>query len=233
MLKGSRQEGWQRELVRGCQQLGIQLTEEQIRTFRVYRDHLQSWNPRKGLISPGDEQKMGSRHFLDSLSLLKVLDLRDGAKVLDVGSGAGFPGLPLKLCRPGIFLTILEPKEKRFYFLKNTVTTLGLERVSLYRRTAQDAYRDHSLNEEFDLVLARAVAGMKKLIALCFPFVRQGGVFVAYKGRRAREEVSRASAQIEEAGGELLGVVPVGVPGVSARRYLVLMRKLAEEKGIR
>jgi 16S rRNA (guanine527-N7)-methyltransferase len=219
--------------VMGCHQLGIQLTKEQVSSFRIYRHHLKFWNPSTGLISPQDEQKVDSRHFLDSLSLLNVLDLRQGTRVLDVGSGGGFPGLPLKVCRPGIFLTLLEPKEKRFYFLKNMVTALGLERVSLYCQTAQEARRDPSLSGRFDLVLARAVAAMNKLIVLCFPFVRAGGVFVAYKGRKVKEELSRASAQIEQASGELQDVVRVYVPGVPAPRYLVLMKKLAEQKGLR
>jgi len=162
-----------------------------------------------------------------------VLGLRDGARVLDVGSGGGFPGLPLKICRPGIALTLLEPKEKRFYFLKNLVTALELNNVFLCCQTAQDAGRDSSLREGFDLVLARAVAGLKKLALLCFPFVRRGGVFVAYKGKRVEEEVDKATAQIEKIGGELLGVAPVVVPGISARRYLVLMQKPIGEKRAR
>lgn len=171
-----------------------------------------------------------TRHFLDSLGLLTLLDLRDGARVLDVGSGGGFPGLPLKICRPGIFLTLLEQKEKRFFFLKSLVKTLGLERVYLCHRRAQEAHQDLSLRERFDLVLARAVAGMEKLICLCFPFVREGGLFVAYKGRRVKAEMAQAFKQIEEVSGELLGMVRIKIPGGSAQRYLVMIQKFSGEK---
>lgn len=217
----------------GCLQLGVRLSEDQVRSFRIYKDHIQFWNPRTGLISPRDEDRVQSRHFLDSLSLLTVLDLRDGARVLDVGSGAGFPGLPLKICRPGILLTLLEPKEKRYIFLKSLVRALGLERVALFCRQAQEARRDLALRERFDLVLSRGVASMEKLINLCFPFVRKGGAFVAYKGRRVEEEVARAAVQIEGAGGELQGVFQVNVPGIPQRRYLVLVQKFHRTKGLR
>jgi len=149
-----------------------------------------------------------------------------------VGSGGGFPGLPLKICRPKIFLTLLEPKEKRFFFLKNLVTALGLEKISLYCRRAEEACRDSALREGFDLVLARAVASMEQLVSICFPFVRKGGIFVAYKGRLVEEEVAQAFEQIKQAGGELLGVVRVDVPGISERRHLVLTHKPPLGKGL-
>ena len=101
---------WERRLVRGCQRLNIKLDAAQVRSFRIYRDHLLGWNPRASLISSGDEGRILTRHFLDSLSLLKVLDVLPGARVLDVGSGGGFPGLPVKICRPWIRIALLEPR---------------------------------------------------------------------------------------------------------------------------
>lgn len=185
------------------------------------------------MISAGDEDKVLSRHFLDSLSLLQVLDLRDGARVLDVGSGGGFPGLPVKICRPGIYLGLLEPRERKIFFLKSLTAALGLERVTFFHRRAQEACQDPGLREGFDLVLARAVANMRELIGICFPFVRKGGLFVAYKGSRVEDEMKQTYQRIEEVGGDVLGVVPVHVPGTSAQRHLVLMRKSSEEKEIR
>ncbi len=212
-------------MVRRSRQMRIQLSEEQTHSFRIYMNHLLLWNPRSGLISSRDEQRVMSRHFLDSLSLFTVMDIQDGTHVLDVGSGGGFPGLPLKICRPEIYLTILEPKEKRYFFLKSLVKLLGLKGVSLYCRRAQDVRHESSMREGFDLVLARALGGMEKMVSICFPFVREGGVFVAYKGPRVGGEVAGAAKQIERAGGELQGAVPVRVPGVEASRYLVLTSK--------
>ena len=211
--------------MRGCLRLGLQLSHSQIRSFRVYWDLLRVWNPSTGLISSQDEHRVVSRHFLDSLSILKVIDPLKGARVMDVGSGGGFPGLPLKICRPAVFLALLEQKEKRFFFLKTLVKTLGLKKVTLFCRRAEEAYREPDIQEGFDLVLARAVASMEKLAQICLPFVRAGGLFVAYKSRRVEEELSRASRQIKVAGGELLRIVPVKVPGSPGLRSLVLIQK--------
>jgi len=211
--------------VRGCLRLGLRLSHSQIRSFRVYGDLLRIWNPSTGLVSPRDEHRVVSRHFLDSLSVLKVFDVLKGARILDVGSGGGFPGLPLKICRPEVSLTLLEQKEKRFFFLKTLIKTLGLKEVTLFCRRAEEAHREPDMHEGFDIVLARAVARMEKLVQICLPFVRTGGIFVAYKSRRAEEELTRASRQIKGASGELLSVVPVEVPGSKGLRSLVLIQK--------
>jgi 16S rRNA (guanine527-N7)-methyltransferase len=219
-------EEWEQQLIQGCQRLGIQLFEEQIRSLRIYRDHLLLWNPRAGLISTGDEPQVLSRHFLDSLSLLWILDLLSGATVLDVGSGGGFPGIPLKICRPEICITLFEPQEKRYYFLKSLVRKLGLNGVSLHRCRAQEAWHDPAMRARFDLVVARAVTGVGNLVGMCFPFLRRGGLFVSYRGKRmAREEV-RASQEVSRYGGEFLGVVRVEVPGIAGHRHLLLAYKL-------
>lgn len=212
-------------MVRGCFRLGLQLSDSQIRSFRIYWDLLQVWNPSSGLISSRDEHRVVSRHFLDSLSVLKVLDVLKGARVMDVGSGGGFPGVPLKICRPAVYLTLLEPKEKRFFFLKTLVKTLGLKEVTLFCRRADEADHEPTIQEGFDLVLTRAVAGMERLVQICLPFVRRGGLLVAYKSRRVEEELARASRQIKVAGGELMSVIPVKVPGSPELRSLVLIQK--------
>ena len=219
--------------MRRSRQMRIQLSEEQAHSFRIYMNHLLLWNPRSGLISSRDEHRVMSRHFLDSLCLFTVMDIRDGARFLDIGSGGGFPGLPLKICRPETYLTILEPKEKRYFFLKSLVKLLGLKGVNLYCQRAQDFKHGSSMHEGFDLVLARAIGGMEKMVSICFPFVREGGIFVAYKGRRVEGEVAGAAKQIERAGGELQGAVPVKIPGVEASRYLVLTSKPCREKRVR
>jgi len=225
-------EKWGRELIRGCQQLGIRLDEEQVLCFQRYRQQLLFWNRRARLISSRDEEKMLSRHFLDSLSLFQVLDLREGTRILDVGSGGGFPGFPLKICRPEVFLTVLEPKERRYFFLKNLTTTLGLDKITILCQRAQEVRQNPLWRKAFDLVLARAVAEMKELVSICVPFVREGGIFVSYKGRRVEEEMAQARSRVEDLGGQILGLVPVQVPGITARRYLVLIQRPYRDKEV-
>jgi 16S rRNA (guanine527-N7)-methyltransferase len=162
------------------------------------------------------------------LSLLSVLDPLGGARVLDVGTGGGFPGIPLRICRPRIDLTLLEPKEKVWYFLKTLLKDLGLDDVSLRRQRAQEAKGEKDLRRGFDLVLVRALAPLDRLVSLCFPFVRPGGLLVAYKGSRVQQEVERACDRIHEAGAESALVVPVTVAQAPVSSRLVILSRPRE-----
>jgi 16S rRNA (guanine527-N7)-methyltransferase len=213
--------GWERELVEGCDELGVRLSAQQVQFFVTYGRMIRQWNRLADLVSPGDLSRLISRHFLDSLSLLRVLVPLRGARVLDVGSGGGFPGIPLKICCPGIDLTLLEPREKPWFFLRDVVTSLALGSVSLIRERAERIPGQKDDPGRFDLVLARALAPLDRLVKICLPLVRPGGVLVAYKGRRVPQEVAAAAESIRKAGG-WIATVPTRVPGLSAERHLVL-----------
>jgi 16S rRNA (guanine527-N7)-methyltransferase len=229
MLQGPEEAvNWEQRLARGCRLLNISLDEKQIRFFRIYRDLLLEWNPRASLISSADEGRILTRHFLDSLSLLKVLDILPGTQVLDVGSGGGFPGLPVKICRPRIRITLLEPKEKRYYFLRSLVQALELEDVILLRERAKEACSDPGLAGSFDLVLARAVAAPNRSTELCFPLVRPGGLFVYYRGRWLEGEEDRTCQGVSGSNGEVLGMVRVDIQRPGPDRYLLVAQKNRE-----
>jgi len=218
------QAGWKRELADGCHELGFDLTDGQIEAFETYRRMIRQWNRPADLVSPGDLSRLVGRHFLDSLSLLRLLVPLPGARVLDVGSGGGFPGLPLKICCPAIELTLLEPREKPWYFLRDVVATLSMESVTLLRERAQSLHEICRTDRRFDLVLARALAPLEKLIGLCVPLIRPRGLLVAYKGRRAHEEIVAAGEIIQATGGHVVEA-PVRVPGLGAERYLVVLQR--------
>jgi 16S rRNA (guanine527-N7)-methyltransferase len=215
---------WERELVEGCGKLGIDLSSKQIRDFRRFRHTIRQWNRPAGLVSPRDVNRLVSRHFLDSLSLLQVLVPLRGARVLDVGSGAGFPGIPLKICRPEIELTLLEPREKAFFYLRQVLRTLSLNKVSVLMKRAESVWEQNDGPKPFDLVLTRALAPLGHLFQICWPLVGPRGIMVAYKGPRVEREMAQAARFIQDAG---TGVVSVGVrvPGLSARRCLVLLQR--------
>ena len=225
MVGDREQAGWKRELTEGCRELGLHLTDGQIDTFQAYRRMIRRWNRMADLVSPADLDRLTSRHFLDSLSLLRIMVPLPGARVLDVGSGGGFPGLPVKICCPGIDLTLFEPREKPWYFLRDAVASLSLEQVTLFRERARSLHPARRFAGRFDLVLARALAPLERLTGICLPLVRPGGILVAYKGRRAQEEIVAARDIIQQAGGQVVAV-PVRVPGISARRCLVLLRRM-------
>jgi 16S rRNA (guanine527-N7)-methyltransferase len=216
---------WESVLAAGCHELGIRLSDVQVRRLGTYLQLLRQWNRQAGLVSPRDEGRLENRHLLDSLGLLRILDFLDQARVLDVGSGGGLPGIPLKICRPGIDLTLLEPREKAWMFLRNLLREISLDSVVLCRQRAQEAARQPDLRAGFDMVVARALAPMSRLVPLCFPFLREGGILVAYKGPRAQEEVGRAGPCIRDQGGTVSGVVPVTIPGVVAKRYFVVLQR--------
>jgi 16S rRNA (guanine527-N7)-methyltransferase len=218
------QAGWRLELADGCRELGLDLTDEQVEAFQIYRRMIRRWNRGADLVSLADLSRLTSRHFLDSLSLLRIMVPLPGARVLDVGSGGGFPGLPVKICCPGIDLTLLEPREKPWYFLRDAVASLSLETVTLLRERAQGLHPVHRSDDRFDLVLSRALAPLERLIGICLPLVHPGGTLVAYKGRRAQEEMVAAREIIQRAGVQAFAV-PVEVPGLSARRNLVLLHR--------
>jgi 16S rRNA (guanine527-N7)-methyltransferase len=215
---------WKRELVEGCHELGLDLTDGQIGSFETYRRMIRQWNRLADLVSPGDLNRLVSRHFLDALSLLRVVMPLPRARVLDVGSGGGFPGLPVKICCPGIDLTLLEPREKPLFFLRDVVTALSLEEVLLVRERAQDLHRDRRPAEGYDVVLARALAPLERLVRICFPLVRPDGLLVAYKGSRAPEEMLRAREAIQGVDGQSVAV-PVRVPGLSDGRFLIFLQR--------
>lgn len=224
MVPEKEQSAWKHELAEGCRELGLDLTKGQVEVFGTYRRMIRQWNRLADLVSEGDLSRLTERHFLDSLSLLHILFPLRGARVLDVGSGGGFPGLPIKICCPGIDLTLLEPREKPWFFLRDVVATLPLKAVTLIRERAQSLHRTHRGADRFDLILARAVAPMERLIRICFPLVRPGGLLVAYKGRRAHEEMAAAGGIIQEIGGQSVEV-STRTPGLDAERILVLIQR--------
>jgi len=142
-----------------------------------------------------------------------------------VGSGGGFPGLPVKICRPWIRIVLLEPREKRFYFLKSLIQSLGLEEVTVLRERAQEVRSNPDMEEKFDLVLARALAPQSRSVDMCLPFVRPGGLMVLYRGKWHQGEAVLISNEVAKVGGEVLAMIRVSNQEQDPARYLLLTRK--------
>jgi 16S rRNA (guanine527-N7)-methyltransferase len=225
-------------LFEAAQAMGFSLTPAHLKTFQAYYENLLAWNQQVNLTAITEYEHAQIRHFLDSLTCLLALGGEQGGRwlpgvpapgtrVVDVGSGAGFPGLPLKVLYPHLDLTLLEAAAKKADFLKHSVQHLGLGKVTVIHGRAEDLGRDEAHREGYDLALARAVAELNVLVEYLLPLCRMGGKCVAQKGSSAHEELAAAEHAISLLGGRVHYVVPVELPGLAETRHLVVIKKVA------
>ena len=206
-------------LIEGAARLGIDLAKEQVGRFRSYYEELIAWNENVNLTAVTGRVEVQERHFLDSLAVASALPATviDGSdRLLDVGTGAGFPGLPLKIAHPRIDLTLLEATAKKTAFLNHVVDILGLEGVEVVTGRAEEEAHRTEMRERFGAVAARAVARLDVLAELCLPFCAVGGLMVAQKGPQVEEELRKSRNAIETMGGRaddrgMLVSPPVGI----------------------
>jgi 16S rRNA (guanine527-N7)-methyltransferase len=218
------------QLIAGARELSITLTDRHLVAFETCYRELVDWNQRFNLTAITDREGVLVRHFLDSLSCLRALprtELAAGARVIDVGTGAGFPGLPLKMVCPGMRLTLLEATRKKVTYLESVVGVLGLADVEVIHGRAEELARSPVHREQYDWALARAVAEMPTLVEYLLPLVRVGGAALAQKGEGAAAEVHRADVAIVALGGRVRQLVPVELRGLAETRYLVVVDKVA------
>ncbi len=219
-------------LIEGARSLCLPLGDRQIAAFRVYYEELIRWNRRFNLTAITGYEQVQIRHFLDSLSCLLAEEVRralsrPAARVIDVGSGAGFPGIPLKLICPTIHLTLVEATGKKVAFLEHLIGQLELEHTTAIHARAEDLARDPLHRERYDLALARAVAALPVVVEYTLPFCRLGGWVAAQKGEAGAAEAWSAETAIGLLGGELHRVVPVELPGLPEDRSLILIEKVS------
>lgn len=204
----------------------IDLTDKQLEQFDRYYDLLTTWNGKINLTAITDQSEVYEKHFYDSLSLTAVMDLSQVSTIMDVGAGAGFPSIPLKIVFPHLKVTIVDSLNKRITFLKELSDDLGLEDVTLIHQRAEDAGQDPLLREKFDLVTARAVARLNVLAELCLPFARVSGHFAALKGAKAQEEELMAQKAITVIGGKVAKSVSLTLPSDHSDRDIILIEKV-------
>jgi len=231
----------------GARSLGLHLTAQHLRAFQIYYRELGAWNQRVNLTTVTGLEEVQVKHFLDSLSCLLALPapgIAKSARVLpnevplssketallciDVGTGAGFPGVPLKIMRPALRLTLLDSSKKKVAFLEHLVRCLGLTDVQLLWKRAEEVGQDEKHRERYDIAVSRAVADLTVLAEYCLPLCRKGGCFVAQKGARIEQELENAKPAIQILGGKLREAKTLRLPGLKEPRSLVVIDKLRE-----
>lgn len=210
-------------------QYGINLTEKQKQQFATYYQELIATNEKVNLTRITDEEEVYSKHFYDSVTpLLEFKTLFAGNKTLcDVGAGAGFPSLPIKILQPDLKVTIIDSLGKRLNFLKDLIEKLDLKNVTLVHSRAEDAGKNPELREKFDLVTGRAVARMSVLSEYCLPLVKKDGYLIALKGPKAQEELNDAKKAIKILGGEVKEVKELVLPDSTDERTLIVIKKVS------
>ena len=188
---------------KGLSDLNINLTEKQIEQFMKYYEILVETNKVMNLTAITEFDEVIEKHFLDSLSLVRVFDLNRNVKILDLGTGAGFPGIPLKITFPEIDIVLADSLNKRVKFLNEVVETLQLKQVETVHGRAEELAKNKKYREQFDLCTSRAVANLSSLSEYCIPFVKEGGRFISYKSGEIEEEVDQAKRAIHVLGGKL------------------------------
>ena len=213
-------------LAEHAREFGIELLPAQLDAFELHQRELVAWNKRINLTAITAHDEIIVKHFLDSLSVAPILQSESTHSLIDIGSGAGFPGLPLKIVFPSLHITLLEATGKKVEFLKHIITQLKLSDARAIHGRAEELAHDPAHREKYDAAVARAVADLATLLEYALPFVRVGGVFIAQKGVEVGEEVQRAERAIKGLGGRLREVVPVQLPGLEPR-HLIVVEKVA------
>lgn len=211
---------------KGLAALGITISEEQKQQFLTYYEMLVEKNKVMNLTAITDFDEVVDKHFLDSLSLVKAYDLTQQVRILDLGTGAGFPGIPLKIAFPDLEIVLADSLNKRILFLDEVITTLGLKKIETVHARAEELAKNKEYREKFDLVVSRAVSKLSSLSEYCLPFVQVGGKFISYKSGEIEEELNQAKHAISVLGGEVLNVMKFDLE--EQKRSFIVIKKRKE-----
>jgi 16S rRNA (guanine527-N7)-methyltransferase len=214
------------KLKAGAKRLGLELTSSQLEQYETYYQELIDWNKRVNLTAITDYEEVQLKHFLDSLTLVLARPIKADLRLIDVGTGAGMPGIPLKIAFPNIKLALLEAVAKKAAFLRHITQKLGLDDVDIVVGRAEEIAHQPQYREKFNMVLSRAVAPLSTLVELVLPFCAVGGSFIAQKKGDIDEEIIQAARAIDIMGGRLGEIRAIDLPEFADKRFLVVIDKV-------
>ncbi|CDG02936.1 Putative Ribosomal RNA small subunit methyltransferase G [Clostridium chauvoei JF4335] len=206
----------------------LELSEEKYEQFIKYMRLLQEWNEKINLTAITEDEEIIKKHFIDCIKAFKSEQIRNASTIIDVGTGAGFPGLPIAIMNPNVKVTLLDSLNKRINFLNTVINELGLKNITTIHSRAEDGARKPELREKFDIATSRAVANMAVLSEFCMPYVKKGGYFVALKGPSIDEELKDADKAIKTLGGELKEIIEVEIEDTDLRHNIVEVKKIKQ-----
>lgn len=215
-------------LVRGVEELKINLSREQQEKFSRYKELLKEWNEKINITSITDDIEIDQKHFLDSLTPLTTNLFNGKKRIIDIGTGGGFPGVPLKISNPELEVLLLDSLNKRIIFLNEVIKQLGLNNIEALHGRAEELSIKPSYREQFDICISRAVAQLNTLSEYCLPFVKVGGYFISMKGPDVNEELEISKKAIKLLGGKLIETKHVRIPESDIVHSLIIIEKIAE-----
>lgn len=211
-----------------CDNVGMNFDEDKYNKFITYKRLLQEWNEKINLTAITEDEEVIKKHFIDCIKAFTSDEFKKAKTLIDVGTGAGFPGMPIAIMRDDLEVTLLDSLNKRINYLDQVVATLGLKNVTTIHSRAEDGARNKDLREKFDIATSRAVANMCVLAEFCMPYVKVGGYFIALKGPNVTEELDASKNAIGTLGGKLIDVVEVNIEGTDLKHNLVIVKKVKE-----
>jgi 16S rRNA (guanine527-N7)-methyltransferase len=219
------------KLVNICNKINIEISDDQINCFEKYYELLIEKNKVMNLTAITDKEDVIVKHFIDSIALIpylldKGININNKLKIIDIGTGAGFPGLPLKIMMPDVKFTLLDSLNKRVSFLNEVIDELKLKDIEALHGRAEDYASDNKYREKYDICVSRAVANLSTLSEYCIPFVKEDGFFISYKAGESEEEINNSKNAIKILGGKINKVEEFVLPGTDASRVFVFIRKL-------
>ena len=215
-------------MAKAAEDVGLELTTEQYDQFITYMRLLQEWNEKINLTAILEDEEIIKKHFIDSIKAFKRDEFKKNVNMIDVGTGAGFPGIPIAIMNPNINVTLLDSLNKRIKFLDIVISKLGLKNIKTIHSRAEDGARNKKLREKFDIATSRAVANMSVLSEYCLPYVKVGGKFIALKGPAVDQEIEESDVAIKTLGGELEQICEVKIEDTDLRHNLVVVKKIKE-----
>jgi 16S rRNA (guanine527-N7)-methyltransferase len=215
-------------LIDGLKELGVDASEDMLKKLEIFKEIMLEWNEKINLTSITEEREIYIKHFLDSATCLSTGYIKDGMKVIDVGTGAGFPGIPLKILKEGLDMTLLDSLNKRVSYLNEVVKILTLKSTATIHARAEEAGSNKAYREVYDIVLSRAVASMNVLCEYCLPFAKVGGYFLCQKGPDTGSELEESRAAIKIMGGSVKEVKEYQLPFSDIKHSIIVIEKVTQ-----